>query len=238
MQPSELTIYAVSLHGTPIRYETEATLVPLCARAITLEDDRRTQLRNEGWSFDDEGENISHLNPWVAELTGIFTILHHSTSELLGNAQYRRRWQENALAFSDENILYVPEPAIFGTSLANQMAGGHSSFNGAAMMLEATTSQGFPFTAKQIEQVLQQNHFYGCLMARGPSDKYKEMMTMLFQCMAPIWANHSSEIMKINGYDQRAIAFIAERMMTAIILHRDKLFDFEIMTAPIEFIGP
>jgi hypothetical protein len=56
--------------------------------------------------------------------------------------------------------------------------------------------------------------------------------------MAPIWHNNSDQIKAITGYDQRAIAFIAERMMTAIILHREKIFDFEIMTAPIEFIGP
>jgi len=238
MQPSDLTIYAASLLGTPIRYETEAKLVPLCTYATTLESDRRKQLQSEGWFFDDYGENISHLNPWFAELTAIFTIVHHDTSELVGNAQYRRRWREDVLLPSDQNTLYVPNPAIFGISLATQMAQGHSSFDGTTMMLEDTDTHNFPLTARQIEQVLQQNHFHGCLMARGPSNQYKAFMSTLLKCMAPIWHNNSDQIKAITGYDQRAIAFIAERMMTAIILHREKIFDFEIMTAPIEFIGP
>lgn len=238
MQPSELTIYAASVHGTPIRYTTQARLIPLCTHAITLEDDKRKQLKNEGWIFDDYEENISHLNPWFAELTAIFTIVHHGNSKFVGNAQYRRRWQENALAPSDENILYVPEPAIFGASIARQMAEGHPSFDGAAMMLEATTAHNFPFTTSEMEQVLEQNHFHGCLMARGPSDKYKIFMAMLLECMIPIWHNNSDKIMTVEGYDKRVMAFVAERMMTALIIHREKIFDFQIMTAPIEFIGP
>ena len=75
-------------------------------------------------------------------------------------------------------------------------------------------------------------------MARGPSDKYKIFMAMLLECMIPIWHNNSDKIMKVEGYDKRVMAFVAERMMTALIIHREKIFDFQIMTAPIEFIGP
>jgi hypothetical protein len=238
MQPSDLTIYAASLHGAPIRYATEAQLVPLCTYATTLEADKREQLKQEGWSFDDEEENISHLNPWFAELTAIFSIVHHDNSELVGNAQYRRRWKEDALAPSDENVLYVPEPAIFGISLAEQMAQGHSSFDGKTMMIDAAGTNNFPFTVSIMEKVLQQNIFHGCLMARGPAQYYKIFMAMLLRCMAPIWHANSGKITSLNGYDRRAVAFMAERMMTALILHREKLFNFEIMTAPIEFIGP
>jgi hypothetical protein len=238
MQPSDLTIYAASLHGTPIRYTSEANLIPLCTYATTLEADKREQLRQEGWSFDDENENISHLNPWFAELTAIFSVVHHDKSELVGNAQYRRRWKENALAPSDENILYVPEPAIFGISLADQMKEGHCSFDGATMMMNATETDGFPFTSSVMKKVLQQNNFHGCLMARGPAQHYKIFMAMLLRCMAPIWHANSDKIMSLDGYDRRAVAFMAERVMTALILHRESLFNFEIMAAPIEFIGP
>jgi hypothetical protein len=238
MKPSDLTVYAVSPHGTPIRYTTEATLVPLCAHATTLEKVKRQELEESGWLFDDYKDNISTLNPWFAELTGIFTIIHYGSPGLIGNAQYRRRWKEDALAPSDENMLYVPGPAIFGCSVAEQMAAGHSSFDGRAMMLEATTSWGYPLGSQDIEKVLNQNYFYGCLMARGPSDQYKIFMKMLLRCLTPIWRTHKEQIMKIEGYDRRAMAFIAERMMTALIMHRGKLFDFEIMSAPIEFIGP
>lgn len=239
MKPSDLTVYAVSLHGTPIRYTSEANLVPLCAYASTLEEDKRKQLENEGWLFDDHENNISSLNPWFAELTAIFTIINYDTSRLVGNAQYRKRWTESAIASSDETILYVPEPLLFCQSVAEQMAAGHTSFDGAEMMLEAAaTTHNFPFTVQEIEKVLHQNFFYGYLMARGPSDQYKIFMKTLLECMAPVWHMHKKQIMTIDGYDRRAIAFMAERMMTAMILYREKIFDFKIMSAPIEFVGP
>lgn len=238
MNPKDLTVYAVSLHGTPIRYTTEANLIPLCTYAVILDVDKREQLQSEGWLFDDMGENISHLNPWFAELTAIFSIVDDSNFKLIGNAQYRRRWQENALTPSDESVLYVPEPAIFNISLAGQIREGHGSFDGVTMMMQATETSNFPLTALEMEKVLQQNHFHGCLMARGPSQYYKAFMQMLLHCMGIIWQANSKEIMALSGYDRRAIAFMAERIMTALILYREKLFNFEMVTAPIEFIGP
>jgi hypothetical protein len=238
MHPKDLTICAVSLHGAPIRYTTEANLVPFCAYATTLNADKRQQLKNEGWSFDDTGENISHLNPWFAELTAIFSIVYHDKSDLIGNAQHRRRWQEKMLAPSDENVLYVPKPAIFNISLADQMRQGHASFDGVTMIMNATEASDFPLNASIMEKVLQQNHFHGCLMARGPEKYYKTFMKTLLDCMNIIWQANSEKIMMLTGYDRRAIAFMAERVMTALILCRESLFDFEIMTAPIKFIGP
>ena len=43
--------------------------------------------------------------------------------------------------------------------------------------------------------------------------------------------------MNIEGYDKRAIAFIAERVMSGMVLYRDSLLPkMEIATAPIGFI--
>ena len=231
-------MFAVCMHNTPLRFKSEANLQTIVANACNLTDTEKATCLDNGQLLDDSGDNISWLNPWWGELTAIYWLLKNDTSPLVGNCQYRRRWQEQALAPSSDNVLYVPEPAVFGASLAEQMAEGHASFDGAAMMLEAATTINFPLTVQEVEKVLQQNHFHGCLMARGPSKEYKHFMSVLFRCMAPIWHNNSDKIMTVQGYDRRAIAFIAERMMTAIILCREKLFDFEIMTAPIEFIGP
>ena len=54
----------------------------------------------------------------------------------------------------------------------------------------------------------------------------------------PIWEENKSAFLKIEGYDKRAIAFIAERLITGMVLYRDKLFpEMNIATTPIGFIN-
>jgi hypothetical protein len=93
------------------------------------------------------------------------------------------------------------------------------------------------FTREEIGDLWHQNVFYGCLMTRGPRDSYRQFMTVLFDALFPIWDRYQDHFMTIDGYDTRAIAFIAERVMTAMVLHRERLFpDSKLETAPIRFI--
>mgnify|MGYP001099370538 FL=1 len=75
-------------------------------------------------------------------------------------------------------------------------------------------------------------------MARGPRSQYQKFMTTLFDALMPIWEDNKESFLKIEGYDKRAIAFIAERLITGLVLYRDKLFPgMNIATAPISFIN-
>ena len=54
----------------------------------------------------------------------------------------------------------------------------------------------------------------------------------------PIWEENKESLLQIKGYDKRAIAFIAERLITGMVLYRDRLFPgMNIATAPIGFIN-
>lgn len=236
MQPSDLTIYAVGMPHLPIRYESASTLIPLCAHASSISDDDRQRLTAEGWLFDDTGTNISSLNPWWGELTAIYWLLNNVDSPLLGNAQYRRYWQEDAIAASDESVLYVTETCTFGCSLATQFCGGHS-FRGIEMTMAAAERGTLPFSAAEMSAIWQQNNFYGGPMIRGPLKHYKAFMNIFFDCLWPVWEQNKEEIKTLTGYDQRAMAFMGERLMAGIILMRDKFLpDVPMLCAPLHFI--
>ena len=80
--------------------------------------------------------------------------------------------------------------------------------------------------------------FIGCNMARGPRGAYRLFMATLFDALFPIWEANKKALLQIEGYDKRAIAFIAERLITGMVLYRDKLFPgMNIATAPIGFIN-
>ena len=74
-------------------------------------------------------------------------------------------------------------------------------------------------------------------MARGASTHYKQFMGALLAALEPIWKKHKEQFLCIEGYDKRALAFIAERLITGMVLYREKLFpSMNIATAPIGFV--
>jgi len=236
MEAKDLTIYAVGTKNLPIRYESAATLKPLCADSKMLSTEERETLRNKGWYFDDEGDNISELNPWWGELTGVYWLLNNTDDSLVGNAQYRRYWHEEGIKQSDKDQLYIQETCLFNCSLATQFMGGHS-FRGIEMTMEAAQRHKLPFTAEQMLSIWNQNHFFGGPMARGPRKQYTALMTVLFDCLWPIWEDNHDEIKQLSGYDQRAMAFLSERLLSGIILFRKNFFeDMPILCAPMCFI--
>jgi hypothetical protein len=237
MQPSDCTIYAVCIKGEPVRYQAQSNIVPIFGGAVNLEKQEREELRQQGYVFDDEGAFSSHLNSRWGELSCIEWILFNSTAENVGNAQYRRNWVEPDSGWYDPNVLYVPEPATFGCSLEQQFYGGHSAFDAPAITRELADSGKWVFNRQEIDQVWAQNSFIGCNMARGSAANYSLFMQTVFRCLLPIWALHKEHFLSIEGYDKRALAFIAERLITGLVLHRDKLLPgMDIQTAPISFI--
>ena len=236
MQADNLSIYAVGTKDLPIRYESVATIKPLCAHSITLSAKEREELRSKGWYFDDEGDSISLLNPWWGELTGVYWLLHNTSDPLVGNAQYRRHWHDEGIRQSSQNQLYIQETCLFNCSLSTQFTGGHA-FRGIEMTMEAAEQGKLPFTASEMSSIWNQNHFFGGPMARGPRKEYTALMTVLFDCLWPIWGDNQDEIKQLSGYDQRAMAFLSERLLAGIILYREKFFgNMPILCAPMCFI--
>lgn len=239
MQPSDCAIYAVCIPGKEVRYSSLAQLIPIMGGACKLSLKEREDLRQKGYVFDDEGQSfLSPLNPQLGELSCIQWIVNNAEQMNIGNAQYRRNWVEPCTEWYDDNTLYVPEFATFDCSLEQQFYGGHSAFD-APLMTRALADTGqWLFSREETDKLWKQNLFIGCNMARGPREQYQKFMTTLFSALMPIWEENKDLLLQIEGYDKRAIAFIAERLITGMVLYRDRLFPgINIATAPIGFIN-
>jgi hypothetical protein len=94
MQPSDLSMFAVCMNNTPLRFSSNTHLQIIVANASQLTEDERLACIEEGKLLDDSGDNISALNPWWGELTAVYWLLKNTTSPLIGNCQYRRYWDE------------------------------------------------------------------------------------------------------------------------------------------------
>jgi hypothetical protein len=239
MQPSDCAIYAVCIPGETVRYSSRAPLIPIMGGACKLAPEEREDLRQKGYVFDDEGQSfLSPSNSRFGELSCIQWVVNNAEQLNIGNAQYRRNWVEPSSKWYDENTLYVPEFATFSCSLEQQFYGGHSAFDAPLITKALAASGKWLFSLEEIDKLWKQNLFIGCNMARGPREQYQKFMTTLFSALMPIWEENKESLLQIKGYDKRAIAFIAERLITGMVLYRDRLFPgMNIATAPIGFIN-
>lgn len=235
---SKSTIYAVCIPGEPVRYEARSSIVPIMGGACFLGHSERQSLEEKGYKFDDDNANFSPLNPFWGELSCVDWIVRNAKEGNIGNAQYRRNWLEPDDQWYEDDVLYVPEPASFSCSLEQQFYGGHQDFDAPLITRKFADEGKWLFSRQEIDTLWSQNTFFGCNMARGSNGNYKQFMTILFSALLPIWERHKEEFLSIKGYDKRAIAFMAERIITGMVLYRDKILPgMTIATAPIGFIS-
>jgi hypothetical protein len=228
-------IYAVKMKHQNIAYSSPSTIVPIVAGAHCLTSKERNALRNSGHVFDDEGENISSLNPFFCELTAIYWQIHHCDHPLTGVAHYRRKWDDQCLIDS-KKVLYVQKPLVFPCNVAQQLMDCCKSFDAPRITMSLAERGLMPFTASEMSAFWNQNVLHAALMARGPQEHYKKMMTLVFEALWPIWEENEEELRTIQGYDRRMMGFLGERMMSALLLFKDKFFDFPIADSPVHLV--
>lgn len=237
MQAEDWHIYVMCHGDNEPRYSSSASLHRMKLGAESRPPEELLQLFHTGWTLDNlGGHNISSYNKWWSELTGIHWLVNNATEEFIGNAQYRRQWADEGLAPSSPSVLYIPEPERFGCSIAKQYREGHVGMDGIEQALLIADRGQMPITKEELELAFNQNIFFGHIMARGAHVNYCEVMQTLLDCMWPIWDNCQEKIKQIEGYNCRYISFLAERIMTALVLHREKVWPgLSIETAPINF---
>ena len=233
--PSEWHIYAAHLPAQAITYTSLATVIPAVVGATNLSVPERASLREQGCVFDDEGENISSLNPFFCELTSVYWMLKNVRHAYVGNAHYRRKWSDAALAHSSENVLYVATEQRFPQSLREQFRASHPCFDAPAITIGLAERGKLPFTPSEMAGIWDQPAFHGYQMARGPWKEYQAFMSLALECLWPIWDEHAEAIKDLDPYNRRMIGFIGERMMTGLVLCRHRFFGFPIATSDVEF---
>jgi hypothetical protein len=234
INPKNWNIYAARLPSQAITYSSIATIIPTVVGATGLLQDKRESLRAEGCVFDDEGKNISLLNPFFCELTSIYWMLNNVTHDYVGNAHYRRKWSDKGLSDSCENALYIASEQRFPLSLRDQFLAAHPCFDAPSITIDLAERGKLPFTPTEMSGIWDQSVFHGYQMARGPLREYKAFMSLALECLWPIWDEHAETIKALDPYNRRMIGFIGERMMTGLFLCRNRFFDFPIATSEVE----
>lgn len=230
------SLYCCCINQQPPRFSSIAPLVPIMAGAVYMTQQEKEEYKKCNFIMDDDGENISCLNPWFGDLTVLYWTWKNTREPFVGVCQYRRPWMEDSLTASVDGVLYVPPPAFFG-SVEQQYLDCHSIFNAPLFTRELARQNKIPLSLEMVDSAWRQQKFYGCNMARGPRELFDKYCDLVFAIMMPLWEEHKELCRSISGYQSRTIAFTAERMITALILNGEYFFGKNIIQeAPIGFI--
>jgi len=96
----------LEIYCTSIKYYNIIDKLPPYIKPLGLGDDTFP----EHWSLDSNGVNISHLNKYYGELTGIYWIWKNSiknknNNDLIGNCHYRKLWLNDKFSNKQKNNL-------------------------------------------------------------------------------------------------------------------------------------
>lgn len=235
--PKFPSLYCCCLPGKPPRFSSIAPVTSIMAGAVYLSEEERQIYEAKGWLMDDEGDNISCLNPYFGDLTVLYWAWKNANDDYLGVCQYRRPWIDEELLTAESNILYTPGYAIFG-NVEQQYMDCHSIFPAPELTRDLARRGRIPLSYEMIDSVWKQQKFYGCNMVRGPKELFNQYCEIVFATIMPLWEENKELCMSITGYQSRSIAFTAERLITAIILNADYFFGpGKVKEAAIGFTG-
>lgn len=230
------TLYCCCIADQPPRFTSaNSTIVPVLGGAALCSDAEK--YKKMGWELDDEGQNLSMLNDIFGDLTVLYWAWKNKNDSHLGVCQYRRPWNDDEVGNSEEDVLYVPPPAVFG-SVRRQYEDCHSIFPAYQISMDLANRGRIPLTPEMVDYTWNQHLFHGCNMARGPKYLFDKYVSLVFETMVPFYIENNQLCQSLQGYQRRSIAFTAERMITALLLHRDHFFGHgKVKEANIGFIG-
>ena len=167
---------------------------------------------------DDMGDNISFKNKEYCELTALYWIWKNSNSEFMGLSHYRRRFLLNerqiGMIVSGGVDIIVTVPVINIRTVREQYAADHNvdDWN---IMIEAIKYL-YPEYYKAAD-IVQNGYFYYAynmfITSREILDDYcRWLFNILEYCEKRIKK-------RSDGYQNRYIGFLAERLLTIYIIH-------------------
>lgn len=221
--PQDIAIYCVCFPGhTPYKKQVYQQNIMCNAHSIGEKDKRN--LQQQGYVFDDTGDNISELNYILGDLTASYWIWKNSPHDIVGTSQYRRFWTDaiKDIVF-DKNTLYVQDPIVFEQNAKDQYIGSHGNI-GLEMLEKLIEDKKIPLTKEMLEKTYALNYLYACNMFIAHKNIYDRFCEILFDIVFTIYHTYIDELNKLDPYNRRTPAFLAERIVTALIINKEHFF--------------
>jgi hypothetical protein len=180
---------------------------------------------------DDTKDNISkllghpNLNPYFGDLTSLYWVWKNVVDENAGVCHYRRFWDEDEIINSNPNVLYVKKQILWNCNMARQYYESHGvGIDAPRTLYNLSVKNKIPINLDMLDIMWDNNIIYTCNMIRGPKKLFDQFCEILFSILFPLWEEIKDDVFKLDIYQRRSIAFIAERIVTAIVLNSEYFF--------------
>jgi len=233
MTYSPLTLYCNCFHKSEHEY-TQFNQKNLMLGASSITDaSYRAYLTNRGYLFDDTLDNISDLNKWVGDLTGLYWIWKNTNDEFVGTNQYRRFWDDEFVSTLklDQNSLYISAPLHFEQSAYDQYIRwcGEIGFH---ILYEASSQNKINMTANMIDVLKQIKSLSSCNMFFGHRTVFNKVCEILFEIIFELYngVKYSLPYIQTQGElaankpQTRMLAFLSERILTMMFVNKEYYF--------------
>jgi len=209
--------------------------------SIDYEPNIKSDLYKKGFLFDDTGDNISHLNKWFGQLTGLYWTWKNTQDEIIGINTYRLFWGNYFFKNTFENkTLYIPDRVnLIGnvyTNIYDQYCYSHGEIN-LQLLYRLSDSNLIPITTSMVESLKYQNFIHPNNMFISERKIYDKLCSLLFDDILFVFFNHYKEYFfkYEKQYNQsRILDFLSERILHIIYTNIDYFFpNLNIETIPV-----
>lgn len=195
-----------------------------------FDSDYKQELTDRNFYFDDTGDNISDLNPWLGDLTGLYWIWKNTTDEIVGTNQYRRFWNSKSVESInfDSSTIYVSAHVDLGLSVYEHYSMSHGEI-GMYILYMASYLGKIPFTHQQLDRLKQTGYISTCNMFFAHRTLFDKICQNLFEIVFELYHGSKYALPFIqkskNGRSEtRMIAYLAERILTLMYLDHKRFF--------------
>jgi hypothetical protein len=235
MNPS-LTLYCNCFKDHLNRYSQTNQKNLLCGSA-NVDQSIKDELVLKGFYFDDTGDNISMMNVWLGDLTGLYWVWKNTKDEFVGTNQYRRYYDDTQLdnLHYDDKTLYISEPVGFNHQSAyDQMIMAHGDV-GIKLLTAAASANNISIKPYMVEDLKKINYLSPCNMFFAQRNVFDKLCEILFEIIKELHEGSKYTLSCIQPDNQtRLLAFLAERILN-IIYRYNRYFLGDVKIQPISW---
>lgn len=205
-----LDLYSVCFKDHLSKFEQYNQHHLMCG-AYNLNEDYKKSLIN--YKFDDTCDNISNLNKWFGDLTGLYWVWKNTNHEFVGVNQYRRKWLLN-ITDIDKKTLYISHYINFTEQTIKQQF---------EMCHGSQSTEVFENYIKN-KNIFNDSNIFNKLTILSPfnmffahRDVFNKTCEILFSIIFDLYNELKNELPYIQVRNQtRLIAFLSERILTML----------------------
>jgi hypothetical protein len=213
----------------------------LICGSSSLSEELRIPLLEKHFLMDNSGDNISHLNKWLGDLTGLYWVWKNTDDEIVGTNQYRRFWNDDIIKNIefDDNTLYVAGPYNFGDMTAMAQFIHHHGSIGLDILNEAATNKKINMDPKMIYGLAGIKGLSGCNMFFGHRKIFDKTCEILFEMMFELYEGSKYTLPYIQMPGQtRLLAFLSERILNIMYMNSEYYYGkVKLVPVPFNLIG-